>query len=139
MTIATLQRGVERYMKDLVVVAHTTAGPVDDAVDPNTLKPIANVGETPVTTYTGKALIVSDAASMSSPDGTEVEVNRYRVLLPAAAPLPAPGDTITMTTAVDPALTAKVLVVESSDASSFNAARVVHARLLAPARPLHGG
>ncbi len=126
-------------MRDTVTVAHTTAGPVDDAIDPNTLKPVAGSGETPTTVYTGKALVVPDSANLVSPDGTEVERNLYRVLLPASAPLPSPGDVITLTTAVDPALTAKTLVVDSSEGSSFNAARVVHARLLTAARPVHGG
>lgn len=139
MSLTTLQRGVERHMHDTVTVSHTTAGPIDDAIDPNTLKPVPNVGETPATIYTGKALIVPDTSAMSSPDGTEVEVNRYRVLLPASAALPSPGDTITMTAAVDSALTGKVLVVDSAEASSFNAARVVTCRLLTAARPVHGG
>jgi len=126
-------------MHDTVTMAHTTAGPIDDAIDPNTLKPVANSGETPTTIYHGKALMVPDTAAMSSPDGTEVELNRYRVLVPATAPLPSPGDTITMNAAVDPALTGKVLVVDSAAASSFNAARVVTCRLLTAARPVHGG
>lgn len=125
-------------MGDACVITHTTATPVDDAIDPLTLKPVASSGETPTTVYTGKCFLSPSVATDVKPEGAPVELGGYTVVLPWDAPLPSPGDTVTVTAAVDPAMVDMVLTILSTEVASLDLARVMHAQSLTALQPLHG-
>lgn len=129
---------LERWMTDTVTITHTTSTPVDDAIDPNTLKPIPNAGETPTTVYSGRCFIVPRGNRLTAPGSAPIEVDAYDILIPPDADLPATGDKATMGTAADPSMVDAVLTVETVERSSFSGARVIRCRDLIPARPIHG-
>jgi len=121
-----------------VRITHTSTTSVDDAVDPNTLKPIPNSGETPETVYEGICLLFPRGNRIAAPSGSPVEVDAYDLLLPVAAACPVNGDKAVVLSDTDPTMVDAILAVESSERSSIAGARVVHVRDLQAARPLHG-
>lgn len=129
---------LERWMTDTVTITHTTATPTDDAIDPNTLKPIPNAGETPTTIYSGKCFIVPRGFRLTAPSAAPLEVDGYDIGIPAGSSLPAPGDKATINTAADSTLVDAVMTVESVERSSFPGARLVRCRDLVAAKPIHG-
>jgi len=121
-----------------VAITHTTANPTDDAVDPNTLKPVPVAGETPTSIYSGRCLLFPRGNRLAAPTGAPIDVDAYDLLLPLTAPNPAPGDKATILTASDSTFVNAELIVEAGERSSIEGARVVHVRDLIPSRPIHG-
>lgn len=129
-------------MSDACTITRTTATPVDDAIDPLTLKPAPVSGETPTTVYTGACFVTEPTATSSDtlaqPDQSPAELGLYDVFLPHDAAMPQPGDVVTLTTVGDVAMVGLVLVVTAVTVSTLNLARVAHTQTVTPARPVHG-
>jgi len=126
-------------MVDTVTITHTTATPVDDAINAATGKTVPSAGETPATTYTGAAFISPTTSVAAKPGQAPVGLDAYTLVLPFDAPEPTPGDQATVTaSAAEPALVGLILVVLSAEAHTLNLARVVSTQVLTPARPVHG-
>jgi hypothetical protein len=98
-SLAGPRRIIEAMMTDACTITTTTATPVDDAIDPDTLKPVPVPGETPTTFYSGPCFWTSlyGGEDLKSPGAAPVELGDGWLFLPSTAGVPTPGAKVTMT------------------------------------------
>ena len=140
-SLAGPRRTLEAMMTDSCTITTTSATPVDDAIDPNTLKPVPVPGETPSTLYAGRCFWTSQfgGEDLKAPGNAPIELGDGWLFLPSTAPVPPPGAKVTITASLnDAALVDLEAVVVSDDQSTLNIARAVRCRTFTPGRPIHG-
>ena len=142
LSISGPRRAIETLMAATTcTITETESTPTDDAIDPDTLKPIPGAGDTPTTLYTGPCFWTSTfgGEDLIHEGNAPTELGDGWLFLPSTAPVPSVGAQATITAcAHDASLVGLEVSVVSEDLSTLNICRAIRCQTLAAGRPLHG-